>query len=112
MLETTGIPIKPTLENTNISWKILRCFKSFSKTGVRIIPEAIKITNIPTAISPTDSRASIEICPTALAPLESTSIGLKTVTIMPDIWLLVCSSIIPFFVTKYPAPIIISRASI
>ena len=38
--------------------------------------------------------------------------GLNTFTIILDIWVLVCSSIIPFLAMNHPAPIMISSESI
>ena len=52
------------------------------------------------------------ISPTEPAALEIISMGLNTFTIILDIWVLVCSSIIPFLAMNHPAPIMISSESI
>ncbi len=106
------MPIKPRLENTNIIWKIFRCCGVLSKNGERSIPAAIKNANMASAMSPTRPIMPRETCPTDEAALEIISMGLNTLTIMAETWLLVWASIIPFFATKNPAPIMISSASI
>ena len=76
------------------------------------MPARISMANMAMAIMLTSPMVRRGISPTEDAALDRMSMGLKTFTIILDIWVLVWASSMPFFVMKYPAPIMMSRHSI
>ena len=72
----------------------------------------MKNTYIPMAIRKTRTMESMDTKLPAFSAPEKNRSGLNTLTTIPEICPLVCSSIIPFLVITYPVPIMRISASI